>query len=630
MIRLSDALVLALTKLRTRRVRTTVTVVIASLLFGVLVVALLLLQGGIDSLKRFTTGSLSERYLAMVNYTPAQPMGPDAPDGVKQRAQQLYAQRVADKKAAAKRLGIDYDPTMEQKPLMNMGTDDEWLDASSPATIQAYNEYFATQPSAKQTVDNIVAPYHPKATFMVTSGNARGGQLKPLVDGKEEFDKPAQPGPDVSQWGLESGWLYMDESVVQRFMLSREQLERQSDKTAIPVIAPLRKVEKALGLPALPATATPDQRLERLSYVKQHAEAATYTLCYRNPVSQQQIDDALRVAKDIEQNKANKDYQRPSLQYGLPAAGECAPAPVIRDTRTASERQLADKQRQFAAEFGQATEPIQRKLTFRVVGLSPNGFTGDSLNGVDSLLTVVAGSTLEGQWVVPQQLFAALPNYTELAPLIAGTSTAADRINYDSDQRLVEFQSVDEVKQFVERVGCGMTYCDPSHPAASYFGSNAVLIDDIRDKTTTALTYVALVVTGIASLIMMGMIGRVIGDSRRETAVFRAIGATRNDIRMVYTAYTLMLGLVIAAVSLLLGGLVALWINAQLAADFTVRAHLIYLFADDGLRFTLIGVWGQALAALVGLIILGGLMGMLLPLSRNLARSPIKDMRDDT
>jgi hypothetical protein len=301
MIRVRDALILALTKLRTRSVRTTVTVVIASLLFSVLALTLLLLQGGVDSMKRFTAGSLSERYLAMVTYAPSRQMGPDTPDSVKQRAQQIYTQLIADKKAAAKRLGVDYDPAMEQKPIMNMGDGEGWLDASSPAAVQAYNEYFATLPSAKQTVDAAVMPYRPLQVYPITDGGAKGGQLKPITDGKEDFTKSAQPPQDMSQWGVEFGWSYIDEAVVKPFMLNPEQLARQADVSAIPVIAPLNKVEKALGLSVLPATASSEQRLERLRYVKAHADEATYTVCYRNPVSQQQIDDAARIAKEIEQ-----------------------------------------------------------------------------------------------------------------------------------------------------------------------------------------------------------------------------------------------------------------------------------------------------------------------------------------
>lgn len=631
MIGVRDALTLAYTKLRTRRIRTTVTVVIASLLFGVIALALFILQGVTESMQRFTSGTLSERYLAMVSHSPQRGgMGTDdMPEGVKQRAQEIYTQLVNDKKAAAKRLGIEYDPTTEQKPFNEMDNM-KWLNPSSPAAIQAYNEYVATFPSAKEEVDDAVAPYGPVKMYPVTRGAPVQGQLKPIVEGKEDFTKTPEYPQDTSQVGIDFGWSYIDQSVVQPFMLSAEQMDRRADRTAIPVIAPLGQVEKALGLKRLPGTATAEEKLERLRYVKAHAERATYTSCYRNGVSQQQIDEALRVAQEIERNKSNKEYQRPSLMYGLPPADDCAAATTVRDVRTASEKQLAAKQREFAAQFGQAVDPVQRKLTFRVVGISPNGMSAESFSGVDGLLTTIAGSTLEGQWVVPEQLFDAMPNRDELAPLIRSTAVDPTSFNYDFDQRLVEFRNVGEVKRFVETVGCGSMYCDTGKVAATYFGSNTVLIEDIRKQAVQVLQYVALVVAIIAVLILMGMIGRVIGDSRRETAVFRAIGATRNDIRFIYTSYTMMLSAIVVIVSMALGLLAAWWIEAKFSGDFTVRAHLIYIFADEAQRFTMIGVWWLALACLVGLILLSGLIGMLLPLARNLARSPIKDMRDDT
>lgn len=629
MIRLIDAVTLAVTKLRTRRVRTTVTVIIASLLFGVITFALFVIQGLTDSMQRFTDGTLSERYLAMVSYSPSHDNFGEVPDSVKQRAQEIYNQTVADKKAVARKLGIDYDPTTEQKPIEDMG-DAKWLSPSSPAAVQAYNEYLATFPSAKQEVDDLIKPYTPVKMYSVATWFPEQALLKPITDGKEDFTKRPEASPDPSKMTLDFGWSYIDQSVVQPFMLSAEQISRRQETGAIPVIAPLNQVEKALGLKRLPATATAEEKLARLQYVKEHAEQATYVSCYRNSISQQQIDDALRVAKEIERNKSNKDYQKPSLIYGLPPEGDCAAAPVVRDVRTAAEKQLAAKQRDFAVQFGQAVDPVQQKLTFRVVGISPNGLSADSFSGVDGLLTTVAGSTLEGQWVVPQQLFDAMPNRQELSALIRPVTKTTATFNYDSDRRLVEFRSVGELKRFVEKMGCGSMYCDPGHASATYFGSNAVLIEDIRTQAVEILKYVALAVTIIAALILMGMIGRVIGDSRRETAVFRAIGATRSDIRAIYVSYTIMLTVIVAAVSLLLGLAAAWWVESKFAGDFTVRAHLIYIFSDDAQRFSLIGIWWLALAAVCGLVVVAGLVGMLLPLSRNLARSPIKDMRDDT
>ncbi len=147
---------------------------------------------------------------------------------------------------------------------------------------------------------------------------------------------------------------------------------------------------------------------------------------------------------------------------------------------------------------------------------------------------------------------------------------------------------------------------------------------------TKGLLVAAGVVAGIAAFIMMGMTGRVISDSRRETAVFRAIGARRNDIRAIYVGYTLMLSVIIALMALLLGLIAAMILNAKFAPGLTAQGYLTYIFAPEGLTFHLLSPWWLALAVLVVAVIIAGFAGMLLPLARNLARSPIKDMRDDT
>lgn len=155
-------------------------------------------------------------------------------------------------------------------------------------------------------------------------------------------------------------------------------------------------------------------------------------------------------------------------------------------------------------------------------------------------------------------------------------------------------------------------------------------MQDLTEGVVTFISYAALVVAGIASLILMGMVGRVISDSRRETAVFRAIGAKRNDIRAIYVTYTIFLSVLIAIATLILGYGLAWWLDSRLSAEATVRAHLTFAGVEQGMEFHLMGFWWQALLAIVGLIIVAGLVSMLLPISRNLARSPVKDMRDDT
>lgn len=630
MIRISDAAILAVTKLRTRKVRTTVTIVTASLLFGTLTFAIFVAGGVFDSAKRFTTGGLSDRYIVRAQSFEGITI-PDSPE-VKARANEIYNKLVTDKKAEAKRLGIDYDPTTEIKPLQANGFDDQtYLDVSSPAAQQAIAEYRSAQPTLREKIEKKAAPYHPIKQYDLQPSHIDGSAVM-MKGGKESFteDEKSRP-PYVPQPDINDGWFYLDSSITTPFLLDKKYLDAQKNVNDLPIIAPYSKVQEALGLKPLSKTATQQERLDRIVYLRAHAAEATFTICQRNTVSQAQINEATRLIKDLERNKNNKDYQAPSLQYGLPDETACAPATIKKDSRTTAEKQLMDKQRQFEQTFGATVEPKQQKVTFRVVGLAPDAPDYNSFSNLDGVMSMIAADSLQGMWIVPSDLYDQMPNKADYAAFSPAMNKPTGGLSMSFMQmpgQLVEFANTSDAKQFNEKEGCYMN-CGDGAPSLSYFGSNSVLIEQITDTITKVLGIAAAAIAGIAALILMGMVGRVIGDSRRETAVFRAIGAKRNDIRMIYTIYTVLLSAFIALSSLVIGFAGALWIDYAYAPMVTVRAQLLYVGADSATVFHLFGFWWQALLIVIGLVIAAGLVSMLLPLSRNLARNPIRDMRDE-
>lgn len=630
MIRLSDAVILAFTKIRTRRFRTFVTILVASILFGAIIFFVFLFQGVIESTNKFSLGTLSGRYLASTSYSRQISLTDSSiPKSVLDRAKVIYKKTIADKNVAAKKIGIDYDSSVEIKPTQIWYNDTEVLDSSSPSAIRAFNEYIATLPTSKQLLDETIKHYNYINAFNITSFSIHDGQLKMINNNIEKFDETNSYSTSVNT-DVSSGWSYMDKSIVEPFLLSADQLNRQSDNDAIPIIAPISKVEEALGLKKLPGNASSTEKLDRIKYIRNNAEKAEFIVCYRNNISQAQIKAAIDNAKEL---KTNKDYKEPLLTFALPDdPSACAPASVLKDERSLSDKGLAKKQDEFDRMFGQETTPIQQKIKFRVVGLSPEGLGSSSLSGLGSLISTIAGSTLGGQWVIPQQMYNSMPNKATLDKVISNNNDSnLSENNYTSlySRSIVEFDNIDDLKKFVTKVGCGAEICNGER-MAYYFGNNSVLIDDVKNQMTKYLSYVVVVITLIAVIIMMSMVGRVISDSRRETAVFRAIGARRGDISSIYLIYTIMLSTIIMLVSLIIGVIVAYWFNATISPDASVQAHLIYIFSDENMKFALIGVWWQALFVIGVLIILAGLIGMLFPLVRNLARNPIKDMRDDT
>lgn len=630
MIRFSDASILALTKLRTRKVRTIVTIVTASLLFGVLVAATLIVGGVADSAKRFTSGSLSERYVANVQYFDMGGFYINEPTPEQEaRANEIHKAIIADKTREAKRLGIPFDQLTEQKPITKDLGGAAYLDFTSPAAIKLLQEHAATLPSSMDKVRQSAQTYNPASFYEMKRNTFTTGQMTMMKEGVEveqsvDDRRAYSMKPDVSD-----GWSYLDTSITRQFLLEPAVLSAQKNIQDLPIIAPYSKVEAALRLKKLPTSATPKERLDRISYVRKQAGTATFTACYRNESSKRQIDEARRVMKEIEQNKANKEYQKPSLIYGLPPADSCGQATIVRDVRLADEKKFAEKQLEFDRLFNEGVDPVQKKVIFRVVGLGPDGYSDESFSSINMLVSAVAGASLQGQWVVPQDLYDALPNKQDYALFEPVSSKFNPQGPPQMNMNLVEFTSASEAKAFLAS-GCTGMDCNGDKPMISYFGSNSVLLTDMVATATKGLAIAVLIIGTIAALIMMGMVGRVIGDSRRETAVFRAIGARRNDIRAVYTIYTVSLSLLIAVAALLVGLAVALWVDNKWAAEATAQAQVTFIGVEGSQRFRLIGIWWSALGIVAATVIVAGLVSMLLPLSRNLARSPIKDMRDDT
>lgn len=630
MIRTLDALTLAVTKLRTRKFRLAVTVIMASLLLSILTFGVTVVRGVLDSTQQFTSSGLADRYIVNVMEPYTNPPYEDA--AVIARANAIHAQLVADKKAEAKRLGIDYDASSEPKPTVTRDNITS-LDMQSPSAQKAVAEYNAAKPSTASNLEKALEPYNHKAIYSL-SPSVKNGTVTVMKDGKESFTTEVTPKSGFSlQRSLAEGWNYTDTSVVESFLLTDEQIASQKDKQAIPVVAPYSDVEKALGLQPLPKTATSVEKRDRIAYVRDNAENATFTICYRNQASKQQIDDAIRVAKEIEDNKANKNYQKPELIYSLPAADSCAAAGISRDVRTADQKKLEAKQLEFTRKFDGQVDPDQQKVTFRVVGVSPDAPSFESFSGVQAIIQTIAGSSLQGMWVVPQSLYDQIPDkkaYDRFDPAVTKSTTATAEQSFFGVGTLVEFKTPDDARAFYDAKNCMELDCSTSNKfMLSYFGSNSIVISDMEKGFTTALQVVGGIVALIAALIMMGMVGRIMTDSRRETAVFRAIGAKRNDIRAVYYTYTLLLSLVIAATSILIGVGLAAWLNSSLVSEATIQAQLAFGTKDTSLEFAFFGIWTTGLLSVVGIVVLAGFVGVLLPLSRNVSRNPINDMRDD-
>lgn len=657
-----DGLRLASTKLHARRVRLTVTIIISSLLFATLAFIGAVAEGVIHSLNDFGKEGYGQRYF--VQATPVMHdlgSGPDA--SIIDELRPTQEKLIAEKKQAAKKLGLQYDEANDQYLPFYVsknpnGTVDNYPNFMSPITQQIIEEKNRAIPGSDYTsFQNTVAAAGGIATYRSTAGStaiyslsgAGNGSFTVIINNKEPTPKN-QYGPmsfkgidTIAQMGIRG----VDEDLIKPFVLEG-QSTKVLDDGVIPLIAPFSAAEEVLGLSPLPQTATTEQKLSRLVEVREAIVKQTAQLCYRNSASMNLYTQASQQQSEIEKNKDNKDYQKPSLIYNIPETA-CGAVTVKSDTRNAEQKKMDNNQLTFDKQFGLYQEPEQATVNVRIIGLSPDYDDGYSIS-LSSFISSMLISSLGQGWVAPQE---ALTDNSIFHKLQGGT---VDEIPRSNVTYYAEFDTLANAKQFISDQTCsavtsidapGQTFLVPSDGppgvedlaslciaegrpfSVGPYGNNAGALEEFRTFVWKFSRIAILVIMAVASLVMMGNVGKIIADSRRETAVFRSLGAKRMDISQIYLTYILLVSVFIGLVAIAIGTIGAYILNSQMGPDLSVMAVTVYNAQDVHKQFLLYGFNGIYMSILVGVTVVTGLISAVIPLLSNMHRNPINDMRDE-
>lgn len=623
------ALKFASTKLRTRKVRLTLTIALSATLFGVLFFVAPVARGAFASIERFGKEGLGARFVVQASTSSqGEYLGNET---VLARATALNADILSQKKAAAKRLGLPFDAKEEPSPITETESPTgriRSLNMQHPAAKAAIKEYLASHslpgiPELRTATEAAPPSAFYEGRQYQTGFN--GEQLQIIKNGKENFEG-AIITSRIDDFLV--AWTAINDELISPFVLPEQDLRIGADGT-IPLVIPFGAVESLLQAKLLPNNASATDRIAHVREVRAKAPSLRFSVCYRNKASVDLISEALGARTEAAQNKNNASYQRPALVYGLPDQA-CAVATVVRDVRTATEKALDDKKTQLA-NTPYAAQAEQKLLTFRIVGISPDQVDGNASNTEDIIHSIV-NSSLGYGWYMPSSL-------TKQDALIDQLFTPDAYFMGLGRNYFVEFASAGAARSFMNEKGCSVPSAmrpqnddctrDGKIFSITPFGSNTLGLDSIKGQFNGIFTLAILVAAAVACVIMCNTIGRMIVDSRRETAVFRAIGAKRADIACIYLTYAFLLSTLIAVAALVLGTVGAYAFNAVFSSRVAAEAVVAYTARDLTTPFSLFTPqWTDALA-LVALILCTGFVAAALPLIRNVRRDPIRDMRDD-
>ena len=331
MLRTLDASKLALTKLRTRKIRLTITIIVAGLLFGVVVFGLTVLRASMASIGRFSRDTMSTRYLlAYSNHNKDQSeLFYNTPQDAKDSILALHKQHIADKKAAAKALGVEYDEKTEEEPIMKINqVDTGSLNRNSWAVKTFLKQYTDEKnPLKPERIDTAAKRFGSSVTYRIQNVGGRDGSLDVMIGGREDFQRNKEAVPEqLNEFVSAAGYQeILDESLLNYYFLPHRVHAADNE---IPVFISYNDAAALLGKKPLPTTAQPQQHIERIRELRNEASNITIQVCYRNNASSHLIQQALDQQRTAANKSKNEFDVKPSIEYTLPAADSCGGAIV--------------------------------------------------------------------------------------------------------------------------------------------------------------------------------------------------------------------------------------------------------------------------------------------------------------
>lgn len=657
MLRITDSLRLAGTKLRVRRIRLSITVVVSGLLFAALLAGLTMLMGAQRSVEEFDRGSLNSRYL--VAQTAIRPNNIEFTSNLTARAEAERTQMIKDKQALAARLGLPYDPKSEPPIMQSFPDSPPYPNNQSVIVQRLIRQKTAKLPRLTADAQWQFARTHGAVQQFSIQSIAANGMLNYMKRGIESFDDKRQqnnqPTPLEEFKQQFSSITAIDQSLLGGYLLSGA----SAKPSEIPLIIRYQDAEALLGLKPLDKNASNDTQLARLKELRQKAGQLTFSACYRNLASQellqtakQQIQAAANQAK-----KPSADYVKPDREYAMPSADSCAAPAVVKDNRSAEAKRTEANQRQFDQTFGSVQpEPAQAKFTFHVVGLMPDGIEA-AQSDIGSFLQQFLSARLSYTWIMPRGSMTTAAQ-TALESTIQTANNDQGGANRDETLAIYEFSDPNKARSYLAAASCGegnsggteitdlsaqpepteasktqksnKSICLPHYVVfASPTGSNSLVNYDAMERLRPIIMWTFIGVTIIAAFILLIIISRTIADSRKESAVFRALGATRLDISQIYFVYTMIVALLTALFSITAGLIVVYIADNVFAGQITATLRIAMTPKDLATTFRFWTIDWMVIGAVALSIIAAAVLACLIPLIRNTRRNPIKDMRDE-
>lgn len=649
MISLSYAIKLARTKLKSKRTTLLMSIIVSGLLFSVLFACISLFMGAEKSAEAFLHKANNGGYLVEVS--------PVIPSDAVTFSENLTLDDVQQIKAYQvdfyntlrnkyKELGISYDKSKEVPALIpaawkSSSLSDELrvtINNSSPVISslleRRFEEYAMSATNKLADLKKVASRYGADGFYEIrSSGLPQIPSMHLVGEQGENFGNTEVKSGDMTTYGYfinaiyNSFYQFEDKRLLDRYLLTKN----TDNLKGIPVIVSAQELaslfSNKFNIGKEPQD--PSAKKQWLEKVQKTFQNYTYQVCYRNSAEQTLLNKIQQDYVARKENQDNKDYVAPLLQYAYPTQS-CGDIGIIKDVRSPSEKNADDKKIENDKKLGQYIEPKHKMLTFQVVGVinaQPRDDYTKSVSGyIKGLLTV---DNFSASAIIPIQMYEKLPDALKFGN-ITDTTPTAKLMETDFATHVLSFATINDARSFMLQNTCPQAQLDCNKKFyADPYGSNYLILDQITKLFRTVVGVILPVILILAVIIVGFTIARIMSESRKETAIYRAMGAKRRDIAKIYIVYTAILALRITTLSFMLG------IGAAFVLDSTYGSHLSSIAVasfgtiTDDLKFSIFDMSSPMLFVVIILIIVTCALASVQPILRNVSHAPAQDIRDE-
>ncbi len=574
-------------KFKIRRVRLAFGLTLMTLLFSVLIAGGILLLYGYKGVAEYASNGLGGRYFASFNNMLASMIYSEDKDVI------ADAQRIYEKEKAEKCIENDEcEYEKNEYPFTEYEDGSKSVRINTSAGGQAIiNKIKDINNYPESKLDELLSKYNykQKLTFKnyITKDD---GWLYSLIGGEKINDVVKAPGGDVLQMASYN-ITYSAGDIFEPYRFKNVDIKNDE----IPIFITESHAEAIMKERGVEIAGSDYEKTITLRE-KMNGDNGRFEMCFRNSFSINHVSAAITVEKGKE-----PAFKMPS--------GECRG--VISD----DENLIKDD--------------MQTVIKFRVVGIYEQRNIYDTVDEDDLLNNLFKSGLGFSYFVIDSENIS--NNAKRVANEVWGEPSGWRKYTIYKDSYIVEFNDPEDVERIISEKDCGAlrgNVCTDERPfVIAKYGNSSVFLEKIKNRLILYSVIAIVVIFILLLVVMMNTINRVLCDSRKETAVLRAIGYTRGDIAKIYAHYALIYATIVGIVSFVIGNFAALLICAINRTSFNSLLMVKFGVFED-LDVPLYGFSALTLLC-VFVVLFCGLLSTILPLYLNTRRHIARDLREE-